>query len=68
MQFDRLMASINRSQVLDRVGDVYDVMAGAQLQGKGIKQYVKALREEAGLGTAVKSETRQFLQDFGKGI
>jgi hypothetical protein len=62
------MESINRNEVQQRIGLVYDTMAGAQLQSKGIGKYVRALREAVGLQRAQASETSEFLRDFGKGI
>jgi len=63
------MVSINRSDVQERIGLVYDTMAGAQLQSKGIGKYVRSMRQAVGLeGGAARSETREFLKDFGKGI
>lgn len=62
------MESIDRNQVQQRVGVVFDTAAGAQMQHKGISKYVKALREAVGLGGPQKSETQEFLRDFGKGI
>jgi hypothetical protein len=62
------MDSINRQTVEERVGLVFDTMAGAQLTSKGIRSYVKAMREVVGVEEEVKSQTNEFIKDFGKGI
>lgn len=62
------MDSVNRQLILRRVGDVYDVAAGAQSTEKGLKKYVKALLKAAGVRDQNAGSAQSFLRDFVGGI
>lgn len=62
------MDSINRQLVHQRISLVYDSATGAQATSKGIKDYVKALRQSVGLKNESAGNASDFVRDFGMGI